>query len=174
MRRKIFFVLLAIFFMATSIALLAQIKEPVEPVNWRELTPFLIDIPEWEAEGDAEGSSMDMAGFKISQAERSYTAEEKNLTITIIDGGYVPIVYAGIKMAMGFELDTAEEYVKKVTIKGFPGVEKYENEDKKAEVMILVIDRFLIQLEGQNFENASTLTEIAQLLDLEGISNLAQ
>jgi hypothetical protein len=174
MRRKVLFILLAVLFMATSVALLAQMKQPVEPVNWRELTPFLIDIPDWQAEGDADGSSVAMGSFKISQAERSYAADEKNLTITIIDGGYVPMVYAGMKMAMGFEVDTSEEYVKKITIKDFPGIEKYEYGDKQAEVIILVVDRFLLQLEGENFENTTELKEIAELLDLEGIANLAQ
>lgn len=174
MRRKIFFVFLAVFSMVISIALVAQMKQPVDPVGWRELIPFLIDIPDWQAEGEAEGSSLAMAGFKISQAERSYTADERDLTITIIDGGYVPMVYAGMKMAMSFEMDSAEEYVKKITVKGFPGVERYEYEPKSAEVMILVVDRFLVQLEGDNFENTAELKEIAELLDLEGIANLAQ
>ena len=174
MRRKIFFAFLAVFSMVISIALVAQMKQPVDPVGWRELTPFLIDIPDWQAEGEAEGSSIVMAGFKTSQAERSYTADERDLAITIIDGGYVPMVYAGMKMAMSFEMDNAEEYVKKITVKGFPGVERYEYEPKSAEVMILVVDRFLVQLEGENFENTTELKEIAKLLDLEGIANLAQ
>jgi len=38
----------------------AQTKEPVEPVNWKELVPFLIDLQDWNAEGDAEGRTMSM------------------------------------------------------------------------------------------------------------------
>jgi hypothetical protein len=165
-----FFVIL----LSVSMVLAAQMKQPVDPVNWRELIPFLIDIPDWEAEGEAEGSTVSTAGFKISQAERSYTAEDKELSITIVDGGYVPMVYAGMKMAMSFELDTAEEYVKKITIKGFPGVEKYEYQEKSAQVMVLAGDRFLVQLEGENFEDTTELKEIANLLDLEGLVDLAE
>lgn len=171
MRTKAHFMFLVIL-MSVSMVLLAQMKQPVEPVNWRELTPFLIDIPDWEAEGEAEGSTISMAGFKVSQAERSYTAENKNLNMTIVDGGYVPMVYAGMKMAMSVEVDTAEEYIKKITIKDFPGVEKYEYESMNAEVMILVGDRFLVQLKGENFDNTTELKEIANLLDLEGLADL--
>ena len=40
--------------------------------------------------------------------------------------------------------------------------------------MILVSDRFLIHLEGDNFENTSQLVEISNLLDLEGLAKLAE
>jgi len=165
---------LLVILLAVSVVLLAQMKQPVDPVNWRELTPFLIDIPDWEAEGDAEGESLPAFGFMISLAERSYTTDERNITITIFDGAYVPELYVGVKMGLSFEIDPSKEYVKKITVKGFPGVERYEYEEKSGEVIILVEDRFLVKLEGENFENTTELKEIANLLDLEGIANLAK
>lgn len=174
MKLKHYILFFLAFTFIYSVGLIAQAEKPVEPVNWRELIPFLIDIPNWEAEGDAEGRSMTMGNFKISQAERSYTSNDKSLDIDITDGGYIPMVYAGIKMAMNFEIDTSEEYVKKITIKGFPGVEKYNYENKEAEVMILVADRFLVILDGSPFKDTSELKAIAEILDLEGIANLAK
>jgi hypothetical protein len=106
--------------------------------------------------------------------EREYSSGEKELKITIIDGAYAQMAYAGIKMAMNFEMDTSEEYVKKITIKGFPGIEKYEYEDKDGQVLLLVADRFVVQLEEENAPDTSELKKIAEELDLEGLAKLAK
>jgi len=159
---------------AISSSLLAQGQEQVEPVNWRELAPFIIEIPGWKTEGKPEGSTASMGNFKISQVERNYSAKDKNLKIEIVDGAFAQMVYAGFKMAMGFEIDTSEEYIKKATIKGFPGVEEYNYEDKEASVMVLVADRFLVSLEQDNAKDTSELKAIAEKLDLKGLAKLVK
>jgi len=149
-------------------------QEKVDPVNWRELVPFLIDIPGYDAEGDAEGATTTMGSVKISQAERSYISEEKELQIEIIDGANVSMVYQGFKMAMNFELDNSEEYLKKVEIKGFSGIEQYNYEDQEAKVIVLINDRFLMTFDGENYsKDASELTKVAEMFDLNGMADLA-
>jgi len=154
--------------------LLSQPQKPVEPVNWRKLINFLIDIPGWESQGEPQGSTVTMGNFKISQVERSYTSGEKSLEIKIIDGSYIPMVYSSFKMMANFEIDSSEEYVKKVTIKGFPAVEKYEYGNKEAMILILVADRFLVNLTENNVNDTSELKKIANLLDLNKLAKLAK
>jgi len=166
--------LFILVFFTISFCLLAQGQEQVEPVNWRELASFIIDVPGWKAEGKPEGSTSSMGDFKITQVERSYSAKDKSLKIEIVDGAFAQMVYAVFKMAVSFEIDTAEEYVKKATIKGFPGVEQYNYEDKEASVMVLVADRFLVSLEQDNAKDTSELIAIAKKLDLKGIAKLAK
>jgi hypothetical protein len=161
-------------FLFSSVFLISQAQKQVDPVNWRELIPFLIDIPGFEADGKPEGSTVTMGDYKVSQAEREYSSGDKELHISIVDGAYAQMAYAGIKMAMNFEMDTSEEYVKKVTIKGFPGIEKYEYEDKDGQVILLVADRFVVQLEEENAPDTSELKKIAEMLDLEGLAKLAK
>jgi hypothetical protein len=172
MKGKVFIVLL--IFMASSLFINAQAQKPVDPVNWRELTPFLGDIEGWNAEDDAEGQSISMGEFKTSQAERQYMSGNKELNIQIADGGYVPMYYASIRMTMNYEIDTSDEYTKKATINGFPAMEHYEYEDKDAQIIILVADRFIVTLDGGNFEDTKELKSIAESLDLEGLSRLAK
>jgi hypothetical protein len=172
MRGKIFIMLF--IFTASSLMLPAQTQKPVDPVNWRELTPFLEDIEGWDAEDDAEGQSISMGEFKISQAERQYVSWDKELNIKIADGGYVPMVYTSIKMAMNYEIDTSDEYTKKATIKGYPALEHYEYDNKDAQIMILIKDRFIVTLEGDNFADTTELKSIAESLDLDGIGKLAK
>ena len=173
MKIKRHLTLLAVVTIGFSLLLFAQ-KTPVDPVNWKELVPYLIDIPGWEAEGEPSGQSMSMGDFKISQAECSYVSGEKNLKIEIVDGGYVPMVYAGIKMAMNFEIDTSEEYIRKTTVKGFPAVEQYEYEGRLAKIMILAAERFLVNLEEENADDSSEVKAVAETLDLEGLADLIE
>jgi hypothetical protein len=156
----------------TSIAA-AQTQTPVDPVNWRELIVFLVDIDGWEALDDPDGQTMSMANFKMSQAKRKYFVGDKNLEIEIVDGGYVPMVYQGFLMSMNYEIDSSDEYLKKVTIKGFPGIEKYTYDDEEAEVILLVQDRFLINLKCDHVPDTEELKQIAEILDLNGIAALA-
>ncbi len=158
--------------MLSLMPILAQTKEPVEPVNWKELVPFLIDLKGWNAEEDAEGRSISMGTFSVSQAERSYSSGEKFFKINLIDGGYAPMVYAGVKMAMKFEIDTSDEYIKKLSVKGFPGVEKYDRTDKSSIIFILINERFIVQVEGENFIVPSELIAVIKTLDFAGIAKL--
>ena len=88
MKNKILILLL--IFAASSLIITAQTQQPVDPVNWRELIPFLGDIEEWNAEDDAEGQSISMGEYKVSQAERQYISGDKKLNIkyrmvTVVD-----------------------------------------------------------------------------------------
>jgi hypothetical protein len=154
--------------------LFSQAQNQVDPVNWRELVPFLIDIPGFEADGQADGSTVSMGNYKVSQVEREYSSGEKELRITIIDGAYAQMAYAGIKMAMNFEMDTSEQYTKKITIKGFPGIENYQYEDKEGQVILLVEERFVVQLDVENVSDTSEAKTIAEMLDLEELAKLAK
>ena len=159
-----------------AVGIMALAQTPVEPIHWSKLMPFLADLGGWEAEGDAEGQTTNMMGMSVTVVERSYTNENRSLKITITDSGYVQMVLAGIKMMMQFEVDSSEEYIKKVTVDGFPGVEKYNYDDKDAELILILEDRFLVLLDGDEIEKGqvSELTSIAKALDLKGIAALAK
>ncbi len=80
--------------------------------------------------------------------------------------------YAGIKIFINREIDTSDEYIKKLTVDGFPGAEKYSRTDKSVDIIILINDRFYIQIEGENFSDPSELVVVAKTLDLAGIAKL--
>ena len=167
-------IVLALGVLVCAGALLALQPEPVDPVNWRELVPFCIDLDGWEAEDKASGQSMSMGSFKISQAERDYSEGDRSLHLTIVDGGYVPMVYAGLQMAMNFEIDSSEELVKKIEIKGFPGIERYDYDSRDAEVMLLVAERFMVQIEISDCDGTDEAKAAAGQLDLKGLAALAK
>jgi hypothetical protein len=174
MKRGIIVVIMFVFLTICFTLQVVSQPKPVDPVNWRELVPFLTDIEGWKAQGDATGSTVNTGNFKMSQVEREYTRNGIELEIQIIDGGYAPMVYAGFKAMSHFEIDTSDEYVKKTKIKGFIAIENYHFKRKKATIMILVVDRFMIQLEAREMKDTSELKAIAQLLDLKALDSLAK
>jgi len=171
-RRNIILGIIFIFF----VVILVHAQTTVEPTHWSKLTPFLVDLDGWEADDDAEGQTSSMMGTSITVVERSFTSENRSLKITITDSGYVQMVMAGFKMMMQFEVDTSDEYIKKVTVDNFPGMEKYNYDDKDAELILILKDRFLVMLEGDEFEKdqVSELTDIAKALGLSSIAALAK
>jgi hypothetical protein len=164
-------VLLSLFLMASGLR--AQTPPAVDPLNWRELVPFLIEIPGYEAE-KAEGSTTNMAGLKMSLASREYTKDENTLRIEITDGSYIPMAYAAFQALQAFEVDTSEELIRKTTIQGFPAVENIRFEDKHASLMILIADRFLVNIEGEGFKDTAELKDVAGKLDLKKLEALAK
>lgn len=169
---NIVMIVFALITLGFALQVLSQ-PEPVDPVNWKDLVPFLPKIEGWNARGEAKGSSVNTGNFKISQVERDYTANGNRLEIQITDGGYFPMAYAGFKAMFAFEIDTSDEYTKKTKIKGFPALENYKYNSKRATVMILVADRFLVNLEAKTMKDTSGLKAIALKLDLKKLAALA-
>jgi len=174
MNYKTSVIVLLIFFSLIMVSAFAQEQKTVEPINWRELVPFLKDLPGWEAEGNATGQTMSMGMYSATTVERSYSAEDKSLEIKIIDGALSQMAYAGFNMMRQFEIDTSDEYVKKIEVKGHPGIEKYEYDSKNASVMLLIAERFLIEIEISETENTNEAKEIAESLDLDKLADLAK
>ena len=159
-----------------AVMLVVRAQSTVEPIHWSKLTPFLIDLNGWNADDDAQGQTVNMMGASVTMVDRFYSNEDRSLHITITDSGYVQMVMAGIKMMMQFEVDSSEEYVKKVTVEDFAGVETYNYDDKEAKLILVLKERFLVQLEGEEFtkDQVSELVDIAKSLDLNGIAALVE
>lgn len=174
MKRGIIVVIMFVFLTICFTLQVVSQPKPVDPVNWRELVPFLTDIEGWKAQGDATGSTVNTGNFKMSQVEREYTRNGIELEIQIIDGGYAPMVYAGFKAMSQFEIDTSDEYVKKINIKNFTAIETYQYKRKEATIIILVADRFIVQLEASEIKDTRELKATAEQLDLKVLAGLVK
>jgi hypothetical protein len=176
MKKKSFGRLISLFMLTAVLGLGIYLysSSAQELVGWRDLGKFLDNISGWEPEGDINGSTTSMSGFSISQASRDFTKDGKSIEIEIIDSGLNQMVFAAVKMAMSFEVDSSEEYIKKITIKNFPGMEQYDYDDKDGEVNLIIADRFLVKIEGSDLEDCSLLKDAAENMDLEGLAQLAK
>jgi hypothetical protein len=173
MNKKLIWISLLVLFTSLCFQLMAQ-PEPVDPVNWRKLTPFLVMPEDWQPRGDVNGSTVNTGSFKMSTVEQDFVKNGLRLQMQIIDGGYVPMAYAGFKAMSQFEIDTSDEYVKKTTIQGFTAIQNIKFKSKLVTIMILVADRFMVQLELRGTKEIKVLKTIAEDLDLKRLAALAK
>lgn len=176
MNLKRVFALFILSSFAASFIIFAQGQNRVDPVNWRKLAEYIpTKIPKWNKKGDLEGNTISV-GIKMSQVSQRFTDGKRDLIVRIVDGGNEPAVYTGIRMAMQFEVDTSKEYIRKVEINGIPGIEQYNYTTKVAEMILLIADRFMLYITGENFKvkEAAELKIIAKIFDLVGIGKLGK
>src|SRR4051812_47575732 len=101
-----------------------------------KLIPILPEAPAGWAAEQAEGSSDDVGGFKITNVHRDYLkgegADAPRVSISILDSvanpDYVEATSAGWKQ----NNETPEGYSKSVDIDGNPGFEAYDKDQKQA------------------------------------------
>jgi len=146
--------------------------ETRDPVDFRKLATYLIDLDGWEATGEAEGQNISMGEFKASEASRDYQAGEKSLEVKIADYTYYPMVKQSLEMMKNFEIDSSEKYVKKLDVNGFVSVLEYEYEDKDARLVVFLGNSILVILEADPIDDRQEIVNIVQQLDLKGLSNL--
>ncbi len=126
----------------------AQEMKPVEPVHFSKLIELLPGTPSgWQAE-EPTGETSSGMGFKVSQAGRHYTKEGASAEVSIMDGAFNGPLYAFVTMASQFSRETTEGFEKGVTIDGNPGIEKWQKNDKDAELTIVVAKRYIVSVKA--------------------------
>lgn len=137
--------------------------KPVDPVHFEKLIPLLPDMIDGYTAEKATGSTIGGEGFKLTQVERDYRGEDKQIRIQIIDSGFHPTQFAGIKMASKFSTETTEGYDKGVTVDGDPGIEHFRKSDKDARLEVIVGKRYLVSISGRPLEAASLRTILGKI-----------
>ncbi len=131
----------------------AQELKPVDPVHFSKLIELLPPAPVgWTASGEPQGETQAAMGFRISQAERSYTSGEKHMRVQIMDGAFNSPLYAGVTMAAQFARETTEGYEKGITIDGNPGVEKFTKSGGHSELTLVLAKRFLVTIDASGVD----------------------
>jgi hypothetical protein len=163
------------FCLASSGTLLSLGHQPIELIPWEKLVDFIVEISGWTKKGDLEGSQVEAP--PKSQVIQGYVSTDGNrsLEIHIFDSAKSMIVLMPIKMMMR-DGKTPQGFTEKITIHGFPGVKTYDYTQKKAGLIVLILDRFVLQMYGHNFTEAegSELVEVAENHDLNRMAELAK
>lgn len=150
---------------------------PVEPVNWRELVKFLPDsVPGYEAQ-EPTGETMSWGegeqAIKYSHAKREYTADDKNISIDIVDSGYRQIFFAlGFAWFIQGEYDTSEGYLKSLKVKGQDAKINWKTKERSGSLVVKVANRFFVTIEGNDVGSENDLIKAAELVDYKKLGNL--
>lgn len=144
-----------------------------QPVHFKELMAFLaLDPPQgWEVSQKPKGTTI-KSPVQMSEAEVEFRAgEQKTVEIKIVDG--MAGMLSFVDLAQGVEMESSEEYMKPIEFQGFKGMENFNHQDKKGEIILPLAGRFLVTLTGNGMENTEVIKVMAEKLDLQKLAALA-
>lgn len=154
--------------------------EVVDVINWNVLETFLpAEISGYEA-GKVDGgtmTSMDPMGggeFNYSSSSRTFKADGKKITVTIVDTGYRDMLLAPFSYA--FEFDGPDGSVKSFKIKDYDSkqiIEKKDGKYKSAQIMSLVHKRVMVMWEADGDTTIDEIMTLAEDFDFERLDQEA-
>jgi hypothetical protein len=142
-----------------------------EPVSFKELQGFFPDLSGWEKEKPT-GESM-TAPVKFSQAETAYTQGDARIEVKIVDTAMSKMLTLPYQMFLmgGYQKETDTGYEKAAKVGGNPGWEKWDSEAKRAELGVIVGQRFLVTVEGSGTD-VKTVQGVIGKMDLGKLAGL--
>ncbi len=146
----------------------------IDPVKFDKLLPYLPAGGDCTAR-EPKGSTTAMPGYKLTIVSNHYDCAGEpvpTLDVDITDGGYAQMVTAPFQMMSQMSTETTEGYQKGVTIDGHPGFETWDKNSRRSELTLLVGNRYLVSLKGQNME-PETVREWLEKIDLGELADLS-
>ena len=146
--------------------------KPVDPVKFQDLIALLPQLEGWEMQKPT-GERM-TSPFPTAHAKASYTKDDASIQVEIVDSAFNQLLLTPIAMFLqaGYSQESTSGYEKSTTVNGHPGWEKWNSETKDGEVNALVNKRFLVNIEGNNINDAKVLQEVASKLDFNTLASL--
>jgi hypothetical protein len=150
-------------------------KGIADPVDFRKLKELLPEKAAGLKRIEATGERSGAMGFTISRAEAKYGDDGQTAVhIEIFDTGGIAgvgtMALAAWTMA-DIDKETSTGYEKTTKLEGHKGYEKYDSQSKSGELNVLVADRFVVNINGNNL-SVVKLKGILRDLDLDKLSDL--
>ena len=148
--------------------------EKVEVINWRELKEFLPNRLDGNRldEENIEGSTTGMMGFTVSQVEGTYKDNDSRFDVNVIDFGGVSFLVKTLAnwADANIDSDTSEGYQRTTEYKGYKAFEEYSERSKSGSFSILVENRFMVNIKGDNV----SMDDLKDAIDDLNIKKLAR
>ena len=144
----------------------------VEPVSFRELQTVLPEVSGWTRE-EPKGEKMTLP-VPFSQTETRYTKGDANVELKIVDSGFSQLLFAPYAMLLsaGYEKESSSGYEKSTTFAGNPGFEKWNKDTKDGQIVVVVGNRFLVTLDGNDISDNKVLQEFVSKVDMSKLASL--
>lgn len=144
-------------------------KEVVDAKLLKELLPADADgLPRKEASSEKTGAM----GFNISTAEGRYKNDDSSIEINIVDvAGTGALMGMAAWSMMEMDKETEDGYEKTTKYKDHKAFEKYNNKNKDGEMAVIVANRFVVTVKGNNVE-MSKIKATLDDIDLEKLEDL--
>ncbi|MBL7977936.1 MAG: hypothetical protein JNN12_06310 [Bacteroidetes Order II. Incertae sedis bacterium] len=147
-----------------------MIRRP-EPIDFRELKTLFPEKLGVYARVDAGGERTAILGYGLSKAHAFYEGKRGEIKMHLYDSGglrSVKAVHAGWLYAQ-LDRENGTTTERTTTIKGYPGREKYRSDTQTGELDLVVADRFIVKVSGDNVP----LQVLHQALDKIQLGTLA-
>ena len=143
-----------------------------DAVEFEKLIALLPDAPGW-TRGTPRGEQVSM-GVPVSFARAKYEKGDGSVDLEITDSSFNQLLLSPLTMYLGtgFSERSSEGYVKSAPIAGHPGFEKWNHSAARAEVAVVVGNRFIVRGTGHNVENADPVRAIVRAVDFSRFAQL--
>jgi hypothetical protein len=144
-------------------------------IPYKDLETYLPEISGYTSEHGPKGSQMNTPGLgSWSQAEQEYSSGDKRLTISIMDYNAAHQAFIGLTsmygLGMSFEDDDKKSGSVDLGVKDVKAYETIYKKDKRSELVLVVGDRFVVQLNNDGEEGEDYLRSVAKKMKLNALA----
>lgn len=151
----------------------AQVPPKIAPaVPFEQLVALLPEAAGW-TRNKPRGEQVTM-GAAMSHAQTEYQKGESSIDLEITDSSFNQLVLAPMSMflAKGFSERSSEGSTRSASMNGHPGFEKWNADTRRAEVTVVVANRFIVQAVGHNVDSVDPVRALVKAVDLGRLSIL--
>lgn len=143
---------------------------------YKDLQNYLPDISGYNKDEGPKGSQVNMPGMgSWSQAEQRYSNGEKHIKVEIVDYNSAHQAFAGVtavyKMGYSSEDDTRKQGSTDLGIKDVAAYETIYKDGSRAELAIVVADRFFVNIESNGDNSADLVRSVAKNMKLDELAS---
>ncbi|MDO6435673.1 hypothetical protein Q4E93_33980 [Flavitalea sp. BT771] len=140
-------------------------------IPYKDLEAYLPEINGYSKDGGPKGSQMSGYGMGAwSQAEQEYINGDKKVSVKIFDYNSAQQAFMGMTAMFGMGFSSEDDYKKQASVDvGVKNVAAYETlykTEKKAEMVLVAGDRFIINIETNGEGDESFLRSVAKSINL--------
>jgi hypothetical protein len=137
----------------------------VEPVAVEVLQSAFPRIDGWQ-QSATTGERL-LVPVPFAQAEADYSNGEATITVKLVDTAFNEVLVAPWAMFLqeGHEARHGDGYERALTVAGHPAFERMSRTDRRGELNVVVRQRFLVSVEGDNVDDTKLLHVFATSID---------
>ncbi len=143
---------------------------------YKDLQAYLPDVNGYTKDGGPKGSQVNMPGMgSWSQTDQEYSNGDKRIKVQIVDYNASQMAFSGVtamyKMGYSMEDDNEKSGTVDIGIKDVAAYETIYKKDKRSKLVLIVADRFMIELENEGSEDAEFLRSVAKNMKLSELAS---
>jgi hypothetical protein len=143
---------------------------------YKDLEAYLPEINGYSKNGGPKGSQMNVYGMGAwSQAEQEYTNEDKRISVKIFDYNSAQQAFMGMTAVFGMGFSSEDDNKKQAPVDlGVKNVAAYETlykTEKRAEMVLVAGDRFIINIESSGEGDEGFIKSVAKSMNLSELAS---